>query len=220
MSHQHRVWEAIAESFDRTRQRTWPIVDDFVATLPPKQRALDVMAGTGRHTHLLADGGHDAVWLDWSRPAARLAAERGLSTVVGDATALPLRDAAFDAALYIAGLHGIPDPDARAASLRELRRVLRPGGRALVTVWGRFAPRFADLPGSVDEPADVVVPWRADGHDEQRTYHLYTVESLSAAALGAGFEVERVEEVQVASRAGPDNVMAVLRRPATPSTSH
>ncbi len=210
MRHQHKVWEAIAESFDRTRQRTWPVVDDFVSALSPHQRVLDVMAGTGRHTHLLTDSGHDAVWLDWSRPAARLAAQRGLQTVVGDATALPFKDACFDAALYIAGLHGIPDPPARAASLQELRRVLRPGGRALVTVWGRFAPRFADLPGSPDEPADVVVPWRADGHDEERTYHLYTVDSLSHAAREAGFSLESVDAVRVASREGTDNVVAVL----------
>ena len=64
--------------------------------------------------------------------AGMLAAARGRSAQaalgVGDAEALPLRDAAIDAVLAMHMLYHVPD---RARAIAEMRRVLRPGGVAL-----------------------------------------------------------------------------------------
>ena len=62
----------------------------------------------------------------------RGAGERGLANLVatrGDATALPYADASVDAVVLTAVLGEIPDP---GAALREIRRVLAPGGRLVV----------------------------------------------------------------------------------------
>src|SRR5262249_19185940 len=62
----------------------------------------------------------------------RRAAERGLTNITatqGDARRLPYPDASFDAAFLVAVLGEIPDQD---AALRELARVLQPGGPLLV----------------------------------------------------------------------------------------
>jgi ubiquinone/menaquinone biosynthesis C-methylase UbiE len=62
----------------------------------------------------------------------RRAVDAGLVNVVprrGDARSLPYPDASFDAAYLVAVLGEIPDQD---AALRELARVLRPGGRLVV----------------------------------------------------------------------------------------
>jgi len=63
---------------------------------------------------------------------ARGARDAGVGNVVaqqGDARSLPYADDAFDAAYLVAVLGEIPDQD---AALRELARVLRPGGRLVV----------------------------------------------------------------------------------------
>ena len=202
---QHAVWERIAQSFDRTRGAPWPHVEAFLRALPPATRVLDLMAGNGRHLPAALEAGREAWWVDWSRPAARIAARRhpGARFAVADATRLPLRDARFDAAILVAGLPSIPTPAGRAACLRELRRVLRPGAPAQVTAWSRDAPRFSHLPPGA---YDLEVPWRGDGHDEARTYHLYTETTLGEAAEAAGFRVAAM------ARSG-ENLVATLHSP-------
>lgn len=207
---QRAVWDAIAASFDRTRARPWPHVVSFLQGLPRGARVLDLMAGNGRHSLVADDAGLDAVWLDWSAALAGLSSTRlpHVPHVVADAVALPFADASFDAAIAVAAVHGIPDADARRRSLRELRRVVRHGAPVQVTVWSRHAPRFRAVPAGQD---DVVVPWRADGLDEARSYHLYTPTTLRRDLEAAGWVVERIDQLAVAAEE-PDNLVALAHR--------
>ena len=105
----------------------------------PGQRLLEVGPGTGYYAldvaGWIAPGGQLDVFdiqqqmLDHT---LRRAAERGIDNIVptqGDARALPYADATFDAAYLITVLGEIPDEE---AALRELARVVRPGGRVVV----------------------------------------------------------------------------------------
>ena len=116
----------------------------------PGERVLDLACGTGIVARLVAPhvapGG--VTGLDVS-PAmlavarARAAAE-GIAVTwdEGNATSLPYGDGAFDLALCQQGLQFFPD---QPAALRELHRVLAPGGRALTSTWAPLdqSPVFA-----------------------------------------------------------------------------
>lgn len=113
--------------------------------LPPTAKVLDVGSGTGSNLRLLAElGFRDVTGVDASETAIRFCSEKGLGTVLaGDACALPCVDDTYDLVLATDIVEHVDD-DARA--LAELRRVMRPGAYAILTV-----PAFPSLWGLQDE---------------------------------------------------------------------
>jgi SAM-dependent methyltransferase len=124
------------------------------AGVAPGDRVLDVACGTGivaRKALARVGGGGFVAGLDANpgmvEVARRLAAPIEYS--VGDAAALPFPNGAFGAVLCQFGLMFFGD---RHAALREMIRVLRPGGHFAVVVWDEIetAPAFAALAASLD----------------------------------------------------------------------
>lgn len=139
--------------------------------LEPGDRAIDVACGTGRLTIALAErvGPFGRVvgvdrstgMIELARAAARDLVQ--VEFIVGDALALPVEDASFDAATIGFGLRNLPDFE---AGFRELARVVRPGGRVVCleltqprpVIWattfralfGRLAPLAGRLYGVGD----------------------------------------------------------------------
>ncbi|RZS89538.1 methyltransferase family protein [Motilibacter rhizosphaerae] len=93
--------------------------------------ALDVGAAGGGNTRVLRAAGWRSLALEYGEDGAAVAHERGLDVVRGDATRLPVADASIGLVVAFDVLEHIPDD---AAALRELHRVLRPGGTLLVAV--------------------------------------------------------------------------------------
>ncbi len=120
-----------------------------IATWAPKA-VLETAAGSGVVTRALAARlpaeavyvvtDLNAPMLDQAR--ARQGADDRIQWRQADALALPFSDAAFDVVVCQFGVMFFPD---RIAGYREARRVLRPGGRFVFTVWDRIADNvFAD----------------------------------------------------------------------------
>lgn len=132
------VFDRAAGYYDATRGFP-PGVEDRVAellaragALGPASRVLEVGIGTGRIALPLAARVGAVFGVDLSAPMlARLrekTGERAVFPARADAARLPFRDAAFDAVVGVHVFHLIP---AWRDVLREVARVLRPGGRLL-----------------------------------------------------------------------------------------
>ncbi len=198
------TYDRIAPSFAASRKDPWPQVLEFVTSLPPGARVLDVGCGNGRHLRALIDSGRRAVGVDFSRPLLRIGRETLSSSrpaarpalVEADATSLPLADGSVDACLCIAVLHHLPTSEDRLRTLREIRRVLARGGRLLVSVWAADQPRFRralesrrGLPPA--ERNDVEVPWSLpDGTTLPRYYHLFEGGELETLIIECGLHGE------------------------------
>lgn len=104
---------------------------------------------------------------------------------LADAAHLPFADQTFDRAISVATYHHIKDKAERESALNELRRVLKPGGEAFITVWNRGQPRFW-LSGK-----EVVVPWRTRDKTLYRYHYLFSYRELEVLAKKAGLQVCR-----------------------------
>jgi SAM-dependent methyltransferase len=150
------------------------IISSFVEEICRKMkrerpRILDVGCGTGANLEMLARFG-DVEGVDVSEEALAFCRARGLENVRhGAAERLPYEDGAFD---LVTALDVVEHLDDDVAGLSEMRRVLRPGGRALL-----FVPAFMFLWGVQDDVS----------HHRRR----YTLRGLRRTVRAAGFEVER-----------------------------
>jgi SAM-dependent methyltransferase len=144
---------------------------DSTATAPSPLRYLDAGCGTGLNLGHLAERGR-AVGLDLSEEAVRFCRSRGVSAVRGNVLQLPLRSGSMDGVTSFDVLYHAWVTDDRAA-VRELARVLRPGGRLLVRV-----PALKLLWGAHDEAV--------------LSRHRYDRGELRALLESAGLVVERL----------------------------
>jgi ubiquinone/menaquinone biosynthesis C-methylase UbiE len=156
-----------AQALTRRFIAAWQLPIDWL-NIPPGGTALDVGSGPGSVTSSLAHAAGPeglALGIDISEPmlarAVRAAAGPQVGFLRADAQRLPLRDETVDAAVSIAVLQLIPDP---AATLSEIARVLRPGGRLAVMVptlrapfdlWGKLPTGGAHV-FSEDEVGDIL----------------------------------------------------------------
>ncbi|UCD53801.1 MAG: methyltransferase domain-containing protein [Dehalococcoidia bacterium] len=102
---------------------------------------------------------------------------------LADACHLPYPDHTFDWVISVATYHHIEGKEARYAALSELRRVLKPGGEAFITVWNHWQPRFWF------KPKEVTVPWRVKGETLHRYYYLFSYFELERLARRVSFKV-------------------------------
>ncbi|HZE67963.1 MAG TPA: class I SAM-dependent methyltransferase [Pyrinomonadaceae bacterium] len=150
------------------------ILDGFLQDIcarpdAPRPRILDVGCGTGANLEMLERFG-DAEGVDVSSEALTFCRDRGLNNVrQGEAERLPFADSSFD---LVTALDVVEHLDDDQAGLREIYRVLRPGGRALL-----FVPAFMFLWGVQDDVSN---------HRRR-----YTLASLQQAVESSGLAVER-----------------------------
>ncbi len=132
------MFDGIAERYDLVndltslwQDRRWRRATVDAVAAMPGERVLDLAAGTGTSSEPFADDGALVVPSDFSLGMLRVGKQRraDLSFVAGDATRLPFADASFDAVTISFGLRNVTDTD---AALREMLRVVRPGGRVVV----------------------------------------------------------------------------------------
>jgi SAM-dependent methyltransferase len=130
------AWDAVADDYARMRNPDGPdaaLLTELVDDLPAEARVLDIGCGDGART--LANLPDGTVGLDFSRVQLDLARDRvsGAGLLQGDMTALPIATDSVDAVTAYHAVFHVPRAE-HPGVYAEFARVLRPGGRLLMTV--------------------------------------------------------------------------------------
>lgn len=133
--------------------------DAFAFAERPVRRVLDLAGGTGRVADALGGAGYETLVADISKPMLRVARDRGLKALRGDAATLPFPDDSMDAVVIVDAYHHLP---AQEAALTEAARIVAPNGVVVIrdfdpsTVVGRIIEAGESLfgMGSVFADAD------------------------------------------------------------------
>lgn len=204
----YEIWQAMAAGWDRERSWTWEashaVSENMLEALAPEpgQTILELAAGTGETGFAAARavGPEGRVISTDFAPgmvaAARRESERlGLANIEHrevDAERMDLEADSVDGVLCRWGFMLMADP---AAALAETRRVLRPGGRLSLSVWGAAERNpWASVPGrALMEHTGAPAP---DPQDPG-IFALADPERVRSLLQDAGFSDPRLEEVEV-----------------------
>jgi ubiquinone/menaquinone biosynthesis C-methylase UbiE len=166
--------EATLWWFVGMREVTAALIDPIVPQ-PRDWKILDAGCGTGGNVSWLKRyaGNREVVGMDLVTEALDFCRQRGQKPLVqASITHLPFSDASFDLLTSFDVLVQLPGQNADEDAIREMYRVLRPGGYAFVRV--------------------AAYEWMRSGHDEAlSTQRRYTLQGLRKKLERAGFRVRR-----------------------------
>jgi len=181
-----RMFDGVARRYDLTntvlsfaQDRRWRRRTREVLEVRAGDRVLDLAAGTGVSTVELIRGGADAVACDFSlgmlHAGRAVRARRHVPFVAGDATCLPFADGSFDSATISFGLRNVSDVP---RALREMARVVRPGGRLVVCEFSR--PTWRPFRALYLNYLMRALPWIARRVSSNADAYVYLAESIRA----------------------------------------
>ncbi len=150
---------------------------------------LPFKAQEGRQASLPFISGFELYGVDFSPVMLELAQKYAkkfgftANLILADVLYLPFPDETFDKAISVATYHHIKGKNERQKAFNELRRILKPGGEAFITVWNRWQPGF------LFRGKEAEIPWRTKEGTLYRYYYFFSYPELEKLAEQAGFIV-------------------------------
>ena len=183
------MFDAIADRYDLLngvlslgQDRRWRSAVGAAVAAGQGDRVLDLAAGTGASSRVLAAAGARCVACDFSLGMLAVGARADADAdagrvrfVAGDALALPFADRTFDAVTISFGLRNVADPD---AALAEMLRVTRPGGVAVICEFSHLPARPVDA--AYQRYLAAVLPVVAGRLSRNAGAYAYLAESIRA----------------------------------------
>ena len=193
-----RVYNTIAKHFSDTRQYVWEELKPLASFVTEGDTVLDLGCGNGRLYQIFQDLPISYIGVDQSEELLVLAHKHFHQGkfVQGSMLKIPFPDQSVHVIFCIAAFQHIPGREMQIQALKEMKRVLKPGGKLLLSNWNLYGEwglkqvhtgKYKQI-----ESGDFLVPWR-DAEGEvlgERYYHGFTIEELAGLFKEVGLTVQ------------------------------
>jgi tRNA (uracil-5-)-methyltransferase TRM9 len=172
------VYNIIAEHFDETRYSLWEGVKSFLTNLSSNSYILDVGCGNGKYLSVRKDDCYIYA-CDPCEKFVNIAKNKHphAEVIVANGLSLPYLDNSFDVVISIAVMHHLDTEYKRIQFLKEIKRVLKKDGKALITVWATTSVKNKWI--KLNNKNDYNVPWHMKNGDiYYRYYHLFEKDEI------------------------------------------
>lgn len=210
-------YNLIADDFSRTRSFIWPELNVLKNYVKDHEKILDLGCGNGRLFEIFKSKEIEYFGVDNSKELIEIAKKNipYLNFQIADALKLPFPDNFFDKVFSVAVFHHVPSKKFRLQFLNEAKRVLKPQGKLVLTVWGLWKnKRFLKLILKFNvltilkktklDLNDVFIPWQGK---TERYVHCFTKTELKKLAKDSGL---KIKEVKILTRQGTKNSNILL----------
>ena len=213
-------YDLIAEEFSQTRGFLWEELKTFKDLVKDEEKVLDLGCGNGRLLELLQDKKIEYVGLDNSQKLIEIAKEKhpNFQFLVADALSLPFLADSFDKVFSISVFHHIPSEEFRLKFLEEIKRILKPKGILILTVWNLWQKRYFLLIfkffilklffRSRLDFKDIFLPW---GRKIDRYFHCFTKGEIERLIKEVNLKIKNSGEIK--SRSGRYHLYLIAEKP-------
>jgi len=201
-----KSYNAIASDFDITRQYAWPEFEFLKPYIKDRSRVLDIGCGNGRLYKYLNDElrktNCEYIGIDQSEELIKIAGKNypKADFQVVDIFNLPFRDGKLDIVAGMAFFHHIPSEELRHRVLKEIYRVLTPGGILFMSNWNlaqcklikKYKLSIFDFYFSHNwlDAGDFWISFK----DAPRYYHHFRKKEIIKLCQTAGFKVKEYKK--------------------------
>ncbi|MFZ6014987.1 MAG: class I SAM-dependent methyltransferase [Patescibacteria group bacterium] len=200
-------YEKEGEIFGHTRHHVWELTLDFISKLKDGDNLVDVGAGNARLLDVVPEGVNyigiepSSTLREFAR--RRLAHHKNSQMREGGFPKLNLEDGIADAVTCIAVLHHIPSDQVRRESIQELHRILKPGGKMIISVWNLRAKRFFNRETlktawlrfsgfAGGDKGDLYYIWKAGKIPRRRYVHAFTLHEFKFLFNEKDWKIEKI----------------------------
>ena len=180
------------------------MINELKKYIKINEKVLDLGCGSGRlyslfftRSELISDRVNiNYTGIDFAENLVKIAERKyGDYFKTGDILNLPFSDENFDSVWSIAVLHHIPSFELRKRVLNEIKRVLKPNGRVIITCW-----KIKSLLRK-----DIFIPFQG----KKRYYHIFSKKEIKKMFEKAGFKIEELKTLRDGKK---KNILVVARR--------